>query len=320
MSSCNDRPYSGLPCILVNITSLFLQNWQPLSVLLSQCISKCCCLKVVCNIPSSRSAVSTALPGRWTYLTTLPLMKTFLTEDCTFSSADACLRLPLRFRTDQMRVLYFLNDSDILEFDILQQLARWPFDLELWTYQVLINTLQGAPNLDVILELHGNLMINQSFKETEEKHLGDLESRMSVSMCGQFVVVVGWRLCAWGLKYVSLEFLARLLQHFAAIQQRIVRTRTRYANIRGMTMSSEDSLVLWIVGILETPRMVLCRGTWHMRIWYILRLQSRISRIHKTTIWRQGLDKDLNVGITIAAQVALFTDTETLSGWSCLCN
>ena len=33
------------------------------------------------SLPSSNKAVSTALPGKCTYLTTLPLMKTFLTDD-----------------------------------------------------------------------------------------------------------------------------------------------------------------------------------------------------------------------------------------------
>ena len=33
------------------------------------------------RVASSKSAVSTAAPGRWTYRTTLPLMKTFFTED-----------------------------------------------------------------------------------------------------------------------------------------------------------------------------------------------------------------------------------------------
>lgn len=58
-------------------------------------------------------------------------MKTFLTEDYIFSSqqmpANACLALS----TNQMWVLYFLDDSDILEFDILRQLAGSLLDLEL---------------------------------------------------------------------------------------------------------------------------------------------------------------------------------------------
>jgi len=40
------------------------------------------CLSLPLLVASSNKGVSTDAAGRWTYLTTLPLMKTFLTELC----------------------------------------------------------------------------------------------------------------------------------------------------------------------------------------------------------------------------------------------
>ena len=48
------------------------------------------------RVASSKRFVSTAAPGRWTYRTTLPRMKTFLTDDfdmssqSTFSHRELC--------------------------------------------------------------------------------------------------------------------------------------------------------------------------------------------------------------------------------------
>jgi hypothetical protein len=100
------------------------------------------------NIPllvaSSSNWVSTTAPGRWTYLTTLPLMNTFLTDDYhhTTSAYVLCVKLQahrcyVRFPIDcawilptcgcivrrglhayKMRVFDFLHHTDIVKLDV----------------------------------------------------------------------------------------------------------------------------------------------------------------------------------------------------------
>ena len=49
-----------------------------------------------------------------------------------------------------MRVLYFIDNSDIVELDV----------------QKLVDTLQGTFNRDIIFEFHGDFVIHQGFEET----------------------------------------------------------------------------------------------------------------------------------------------------------
>jgi hypothetical protein len=71
-----------------------------------------------------------------------------------------CLILPISFPspnsklrsniTHQMRILYLLNDTNIIQLDI----------------QVLIHTLQRPPDLDVVLQLDRNFVVHEGFEET----------------------------------------------------------------------------------------------------------------------------------------------------------
>jgi hypothetical protein len=97
-------------------------------------------------VASSSSAVSTAEAGRWTYLTTLPRMKTFLTELYNM------VNMRIRGRSDhsyQMWVLELFDNTDIFKFDV----------------QILINTFECAFDGDIIFELYCNFMVHQSFEK-----------------------------------------------------------------------------------------------------------------------------------------------------------
>lgn len=125
--------------------------------------------------------MSTTEPGRCTYLTTLPLMKTFFTDDYPrIESAwvqssktyrpyrvfargiSRCPRpaptaIPTthwmrerKVHAHKMRVFDLLHDADIVQLDI----------------KILIHRLQRAPDLDVVLELNGYLMVDEGFEET----------------------------------------------------------------------------------------------------------------------------------------------------------
>ncbi len=76
------------------------------------------------NIPSSNSAVSTAFPGRWTYLTTLPRMNTFLTDDCKYSQHIHHPVVAQFFR----RKAYDWPDADISSPLLLGYHRAWCWD------------------------------------------------------------------------------------------------------------------------------------------------------------------------------------------------
>ena len=54
--------------------------------------------------------------------------------------------------TYQVRVLELLQDLDIIELDV----------------EVLVDALQGPPDLNVILELDGDLVVDEGLEETKE--------------------------------------------------------------------------------------------------------------------------------------------------------
>lgn len=51
-----------------------------------------------------------------------------------------------------MRVLDLLDDGDVVELDV----------------EVLVHALEGAAELDVVLELDGHLMVDEGLKEARE--------------------------------------------------------------------------------------------------------------------------------------------------------
>jgi len=52
-----------------------------------------------------------------------------------------------------MGVLYLLDDADVLELDV----------------EVLVDALEGAADLDVVLELDGDLMVDEGLEEAGSK-------------------------------------------------------------------------------------------------------------------------------------------------------
>lgn len=53
-----------------------------------------------------------------------------------------------------MRILELLHHLNVIELDV----------------EVLVHALQNALELDVVFELHGDLMVDERLEETEEEH------------------------------------------------------------------------------------------------------------------------------------------------------
>lgn len=103
------------------------------------------------RVASSSSDTSTAAAGRCTYRTTLPRIKTFLTALCPLS-----VRLdpfPKKRLPYQVRVLDLLHDRDVIELDI----------------EVLVDALEGAADLNIVLELDGDRGVDQGLEEAGEQ-------------------------------------------------------------------------------------------------------------------------------------------------------
>ncbi len=71
-----------------------------------------------------------------------------------------------RIVTDQMRVLQFLNNLYIIQLDI----------------QELVYRLQGTTNLDIIFKLHGDFMVDESFKKAEGGFISTLQSDRKLNL------------------------------------------------------------------------------------------------------------------------------------------
>lgn len=53
-----------------------------------------------------------------------------------------------------MRVLELLDNLNVVELDV----------------EVLIHALEGSLELNIVLELHGDLVVDESLKEAEHRH------------------------------------------------------------------------------------------------------------------------------------------------------
>jgi hypothetical protein len=61
---------------------------------------------------------------------------------------------PKLFLTHQMRILDFIYDGNVVELDV----------------QVLVDRLESAADEDIILQLDGDLVLDQRLEEAEEEH------------------------------------------------------------------------------------------------------------------------------------------------------
>lgn len=154
-------------------------------------------------VASSNRAVSTAAPGRWTYLTTLPLIKTFLTELCHHPNTLASVFPQPKPCTSRLYItpppqLQHTAPSQAPHPRIVPPPSPTPFPHALMppspstvrlpqvTYQmwipyllhdadiveldveVLVHALEGAADRDVVLELDGYFVVDEGFEEAVE--------------------------------------------------------------------------------------------------------------------------------------------------------
>jgi hypothetical protein len=56
------------------------------------------------------------------------------------------------YKTNQMRILQLLNDGDVVKLDV----------------EVLVDALERAAELDVVLELDGDLMVDERLEEARD--------------------------------------------------------------------------------------------------------------------------------------------------------